>query len=373
MGTETGLAVRVQRAIEELRRGHGVVVENDLSRDVVYGLEVAPLESLLNNVAENNQELHLVITRERAVAVGHTPPPGVETMCYRWNSKDDIDWVKALALQAPANNLNGAAKDLFPGDAYLSCGVKLVKLAKLMPAMAVVRIPMDSTAEQNAISPGAQVWCSLDVSDINSYDALRAKGLTISARADIPLRGKIQSEFVVFRDQAGCDDYVAIVIAGEAQSDAPLVRLHSACFTGDLFGSLRCDCGSQLQQSIDAIANGGGGVLLYLAQEGRGIGLTNKLRAYAIQDHGFDTMEADGHLGFKPDERTYEAAARMLCELGMTRIRLLTNSPQKISALQREGIVVVDRVALTTIPNPHNTPYLKAKADKAGHWLEDVF
>jgi GTP cyclohydrolase II len=149
------------------------------------------------------------------------------------------------------------------------------------------------------------------------------------------------------------------------------VRLHSACLTGDLLGSLRCDCGDQLKTAVARIAGLGGGILLYLDQEGRSIGLANKLRAYSIQDTGVDTFDADHHLGFSADERSYDVAAAMLQRIGVARVRLLTNNPQKIEALREHGIDVVDRLPLISQPTAHNESYLRAKRERAGHLTDD--
>ena len=148
------------------------------------------------------------------------------------------------------------------------------------------------------------------------------------------------------------------------------VRLHSACLTGDLLGSLRCDCGEQLKTAVDRIAALGGGVLLYLDQEGRSIGLANKLRAYTIQDTGADTFDANHQLGFSADERSYDIAATMLQRLGVSSVRLLTNNPQKIDALREHGIDVTDRLPLVAEPNQHNEAYLRSKRERAGHLSE---
>ena len=162
-------------------------------------------------------------------------------------------------------------------------------------------------------------------------------------------------------------EHLAIVI-GEPDKEAPvLTRLHSECFTGDLLGSLRCDCGDQLQGAVKEITAAGTGVLLYLAQEGRGIGLVNKLRAYELQDRGFDTMDANEQLGFDADERVYLPAARILHLLGFDRVRLMTNNPGKVSALANCGIVVEERVAHAFPSNKHNETYLRTKAARGGH------
>jgi GTP cyclohydrolase II len=147
------------------------------------------------------------------------------------------------------------------------------------------------------------------------------------------------------------------------------VRAHSSCFTGDLLGSLRCDCGEQLQTAVKRLHEAGGGVLLYLAQEGRGIGLANKLRAYKLQDEGLDTVDADRHLGFSADERSYAIAAAMLKSLGYTRIRLLTNSPHKVRELRARGIDVAEIESLLAEPNAHNERYIRTKRDRAGHLI----
>jgi GTP cyclohydrolase II len=155
---------------------------------------------------------------------------------------------------------------------------------------------------------------------------------------------------------------------GELNPDVPaLIRLHSECFTGDLMGSLRCDCGNQLRGSINEMNKFGSGILLYLAQEGRGIGLVNKLRAYQLQDAGFDTVDANLQLGFDSDERNYLPAAQMLRLLGVTRVRLMTNNPLKVAALAQHNIEVVERVAHIFPSNEHNHGYLRTKATKSGH------
>jgi GTP cyclohydrolase II len=174
---------------------------------------------------------------------------------------------------------------------------------------------------------------------------------------------------IAFRPSDGGNEHLAILI-GDPDRQAPvLVRLHSECFTGDLLGSLRCDCGDQLRGAIAAIAAAGGGVLLYLAQEGRGIGLVNKLRAYELQDEGFDTIDANEQLGFDADERVYLPAAEMLRQLRFGQVRLLTNNPQKVAALERCGIAVVERVPHAFPANGHNERYLRTKATRSGHLL----
>jgi GTP cyclohydrolase II len=201
-----------------------------------------------------------------------------------------------------------------------------------------------------------------------------AEALQLTVRATVPLEGAEQAELAAFRPQDGGPEHYAVIIGAKgAPALSPpgpvLTRLHSECFTGDFLGSLKCDCGDQLRGAVQAIAKAGGGVLLYLAQEGRGIGLMNKLRAYRLQDEGFDTIEANQRLGFADDERLYDVAARMLKLLGYNKVRLLTNNPDKVRALEAAGIEVAERVPHTFPENAHNRDYLRVKAQKAGHLL----
>ncbi|UMA66604.1 GTP cyclohydrolase II [Roseivivax marinus] len=173
----------------------------------------------------------------------------------------------------------------------------------------------------------------------------------------------------VFRPADGSEEHYAIEI-GRPDRDAPvLARLHSACFTGDLLGSLKCDCGPQLNAALAQMGAEGAGLLLYLNQEGRGIGLANKMRAYALQDQGFDTVEANHRLGFEDDERDFRLGAAMLEALGVDKVRLLTNNPAKIARMEEEGIAVAERVPLRVGETRFNHHYLKTKAEKSGHLL----
>jgi GTP cyclohydrolase II len=207
--------------------------------------------------------------------------------------------------------------------------------------------------------------------EILGYHASVAASLRPVIEARLPLARAEEARVVAFRSEMGGVEHFAIII-GQPRTDQPvLARLHSECYTGDLLGSLRCDCGDQLHRAIEVMARAkDGGVLLYLAQEGRGIGLVNKLRAYVLQDRGFDTVEANEQLGFRSDERCYRPAAEMLSRLGFTKVRLMTNNPEKVAALVRYGIQVVQRVPLSLPPNTWNAAYLRTKAVRAGHLLD---
>ena len=198
--------------------------------------------------------------------------------------------------------------------------------------------------------------------------------LTLASRARLPVAAADQAEIIAFRSADDLREHVALVIGQQSADRAPLVRLHSECLTGDVLGSLKCDCGPQLDAALAAMAdeaeqNSGWGVLLYLRQEGRGIGLINKLRAYQLQDQGFDTVDANTRLGLPNEARDFPVAARMLELLGVRAIRLLTNNPAKVAALAAAGVVVAERVPHQLPANPHNARYLDTKRDRSGHLL----
>jgi GTP cyclohydrolase II len=211
---------------------------------------------------------------------------------------------------------------------------------------------------------------SLDA--VRERSDLTRRGLLRISESRLPLTDAENTSIILFRDEHSNSEHVAVVIGNPAPGAAVPVRLHSACLTGDVLGSLRCDCGEQLHTAVLRIAELGSGVLLYLDHEGRGIGLANKLRAYSIQDTGLDTLDADRHLGFSADERTYDVAAAMLKDIGVTRVEIMTNNPLKIDALREHGIDVVGRLPLVASTNAHNENYLRAKRERAGHLAEDT-
>ena len=271
-----------------------------------------------------------------------------------------VAWLRAIAdptfdlaepMKGPFVPLRG---DVPPGYA---ASVKLAKLAGLIPATIAKRVTK---------TPASVAAVSLD--DISGYDRESLETLENVIRAHVPLASAEQTELVAFRAKDGGPEHFAIVINAPSPCDPVLTRLHSECFTGDLLASLKCDCGVQLRGAVETISKAGGGILLYLAQEGRGIGLVNKLRAYRLQDQGFDTMEANERLGFESDERLYAIGAKMLSLLGYRSVRLLTNNPAKVEALEAAGIIVTERVPHRFPGNAHNREYLRAKA-KAGHLL----
>jgi GTP cyclohydrolase II len=257
----------------------------------------------------------------------------------------------------------GIAATAAGANSVMAAAVKLMKIARLLPAAMVAPL---TVADAAAWASANGRWL-VTQGAITGYDRAQAVDLRIVAEARVPLADAENTRIVSFRPHDGSAEHLAIVIGDIDTAKPVLTRLHSECFTGDLLGSLRCDCGEQLRGAIQAIAKEGAGVLLYLAQEGRGIGLVNKLRAYRLQDFGFDTLDANEQLGFDDDERVYLPAVQMLRQLGIGKVRLLTNNPAKLGALARHGIEVSERVAHVFPSNDHNRAYLLTKAKRSGH------
>jgi GTP cyclohydrolase II len=254
------------------------------------------------------------------------------------------------------------------GDCRARAAVMLCKFAQLLPAALLAPLPDPSPEAAERLAREHDLL-RVPARAVMDYPSSVAATLEPVSEARVPLRVAENARVVGFRPADGSAEQFAVVVGDPAAHQPALCRVHSECFTGDLLGSLRCDCGPQLQEALRLLGAAGHGVLLYLAHEGRGIGLVNKLRAYQLQDLGLDTVDANQHLGFEPDERTYRAAAVMLRQLGIERVRLLTNNPAKVEALTNEGISVVERIPHATAPNRHNLGYLTTKASRSGHLL----
>jgi GTP cyclohydrolase II len=276
-----------------------------------------------------------------------------------------------MRLSCGRDKVIGHAVDVRHASAAEASGLILAKLGRLLPAVVSITADPATNPTLRSLMESGALLTATSV-QIEAMAANTALELVHVSKGLVPLAHAEDAQVMLFRESNGFLEHVAIVIGGpETWPDAVPVRLHSACFTGDILGSLRCDCGEQLHGSLRAFAARGGGVLVYLAQEGRGIGLANKLRAYELQEEGLDTEEADGMLGFGADERRYDTAVAILQYLGLQRIQLLTNNPEKMRAVQEGGIVVLDRQPLYGTLNPHNARYVATKV-RAGHWLDDM-
>jgi GTP cyclohydrolase II len=362
--------VAVDRAAGELRRNGAVIIDDDRGAALAQAAETASADDVAALARTSRGNVSLALTAHRAsvlklVSAG----PGIVTLPVS-DGMDEaairylIDPTCAAAEGAPA------ALILRPeiGDSRARAAVMLAKLAHLLPAALLAPLA-DPGPEAVARLVAEHNLLRVPAYAIVHYLRDVATTLQPVSEARVPLGGAEDARVVGFRPADGSAEQFAILIGDPANHQPALCRVHSECFTGDLLGSLRCDCGPQLQEALRLLGAAGHGVLLYLAHEGRGIGLINKLRAYQLQDLGLDTVDANQHLGFDPDERTYRAAAVMLHHLGIERVRLLTNNPAKVEALGREGISVVERIPHATAPNRYNLGYLTTKASRSGHLL----
>lgn len=354
---------RVARARSDLRLGVPVVVRdgtgNGASAALALAAEAATAERLAALRALG--PVDLALTERRASTLKARAYDG-DLARVVLPADAGLPWVRATA--DPSADLDWPMKGPFltrrEGNAALHrAAILLCKQAHLLPAALVVPV--------TALTAGVPEGLTL----VEAAEA--ALGLTAEmeeiAAARVPLRVSEAGRVHVFRPRDGSEEHYAVEIGAPDRAAPVLCRLHSACFTGDVMGSLKCDCGPQLQAALEQIGQAGGGVLLYLNQEGRGIGLANKMRAYALQDQGFDTVEANHRLGFEDDERDFRIGANILREMGFSRVRLLTNNPRKVAMMQGCGLDVVERVPLRVGRTRFNAGYLDTKAAKSGHLL----
>jgi GTP cyclohydrolase II len=351
-------AVACERAVAELRAGRPVRLgASDGRQLVVLALDCATPASYAAFAASAGQQHQLLITAERAAVLGdrrghslRLPLAGIAH-----------DALPALAWLRPGTAPEALLAQAQAGQPDLDeAAVELAWLALLLPALVVLPLAQDL--------PGWRDAYLLPIERLQQAPA--GDHYELVARTPVPLREIGWSEFVVFRGGIAQRDQVAIVVGKPDVADVVPVRVHSSCLTGDLFGSLKCDCGDQLRQGLAAIKAKGGGVLLYLDQEGRGTGIAAKMRAYGYQHEGLDTIDADAQLGFGADGRRYDAAVAMLKGLGIERIELLSNNPSKAARLSAAGIEVVQCTAVTGQVTCENEHYLRTKAARAGHHLD---
>jgi GTP cyclohydrolase II len=350
--------IETERALAEARAGRPVTLVENGSAALVAPAESIepPLAADLERLARGGARLALPAARLRRLGLLDRRQAGAVAL-----PRIDVERVGQLALGLDAK----LDAPVAPADGLDLAALELSALALLLPPMIVV-----------PLEPGARpaFVAALDVADLAAFRAARARALRLVSRAPVPLEGPdrrvVRTEFVVFRGGEGMRDQVAIVVGEPDLSQPVAVRLHSACLTGDLFGSLKCDCGDQLRSTVRWMADNGGGMLLYLDQEGRGNGIANKMRAYGLQARGHDTYDADEILGFEQDQRHFDFAAEMLKLLGVSRVRVMTNNPVKIAALRQAGLDVVGDERVIGRPSTHNVAYLASKRDRAGHMID---
>jgi GTP cyclohydrolase II len=344
---------RVALAIDALRHGWAITLDGMtlLPAETGFGDGVRARTMLISAA----RAVTLKLANQREAAVPEAP------VLIRAAEPFDLELGRAVA--DPALDLAYPMKGPFAAEHIddLGAATAAMELARLAGVLPAFLVDPGAVGEAQAVAAGdLDTWKSPD-------------NLKIAARAKLPVEACEDAEIVAFRSADDLREHVALVIGQQTGDRAPLVRLHSECLTGDVLGSLKCDCGPQLDAALTAMTEeakrGGWGVLLYLRQEGRGIGLINKLRAYRLQDFGFDTVDANNRLGLPTEARDFPVAARMLALLGVSGVRLMTNNPAKVAALEGAGVTVAERVPHHLPHNPHNVRYLATKRDRAGHLL----
>lgn len=351
---------RINRARADLRLGVPVILSDGPEQAILVAAEVLT-PARLNAMRELSQGMVLAITQRRAETLKARAYDG-DLARVLVPDEADCRWLRAVA--DPADDLRvpmkGPLQTLRDGNPHLArVGLALVKSAQLLPAAILLTVPL-----------GMHLTDLTEVhADVLAQELARESELAPVISARLPMEAAKAGRVHVFRPEDGGVEHYVIEI-GQPDRKAPvLARLHSACFTGDVLGSLKCDCGPQLRAALMRMGQEGAGVLLYLNQEGRGIGLANKMRAYSLQDQGFDTVEANHRLGFEDDERDFRVGAGLLRKMGFAEVKLLTNNPRKVAMLDSHGVHVAERVPLHVGENDENRAYLATKALKSGHLL----
>ena len=353
------------RLRSDLRLGRPIMIKNEKNTSLILAIETLKKITLSKLRNAYIKSCHLAITARRAETLNATP---YDEDIARVKIANDVSYDWLLSTANPALDLEHPLKGPFVtlrnGETKISrASINLCKKAQLLPATLVVNLSKKEANEFEASGILSQD-CQQILDQIQHSSILHE-----ASSANLPLRGISKSRVYVFRDNAGFSEHYAIEIGNPIKDNPLLVRIHSACFTGDVIGSLKCDCGDQLNEALAILSKNGSGLLIYLNQEGRGIGLANKMRAYELQNQGFDTVEANHRLGFEDEERDLKIAAQIIKKLGFHNIRLLTNNPKKITSMSDMGITVEERLNLLTKPTKENRHYLSTKASKSGHLI----
>ncbi|MBT6122097.1 MAG: GTP cyclohydrolase II [Candidatus Puniceispirillum sp.] len=372
--------LKVDRACAELRRGGAVVVRLPSGEAAIFkAVEIAHDHDFLELKTLAGSDTLLALTANRMSSLGHSIRQNKPCATLS-SATHTAARAFEMALGKPAADDAYDAYTVIPEKAgsLADNATRLLRVAKLIPAALMARLRFRDIAMQDRWALENNLLI-VEARDIDQYNEDAAASLRETTRAKVPLALAEDAEIIMFRAAAGGEEHFAVLIGDPLGNDTgkdtgedhvPLVRLHSQCVTGDVLGSLKCDCGDQLKATLAMMSREGNGVLVYLAQEGRDIGLLNKMRAYALQDGGLDTVDANHMLGFDTDERGFLPAAKILQALGINKMRLITNNPDKIAQMQAQGFNISERVPLNISENPFNADYLKTKKTRTGHMID---
>ena len=368
------LTLKIERAISELRRGGKIVISDPNSR---YSVLLVASELIQKDTVQELSERavsrpNIILSNNRCNAIG------IKITDQSCSILIDKDWSlhDILSLCMPLTGhkipiINGVIAE--SNESIVFYCLLILRQSRLLPAGLMSSV-------SNVAPENINQWAfnnnliHINISDIKYYEQNTAESLVMSVKAKVPIAETENCEIIIFRPKDGGDEHFCLVFGKTRQIDTEfehdtLVRVHSQCITRDVLDSLKCDCGQQLKQSIKIMAEANEGVLIYLAQEGRDIGLLNKLRAYSLQETGMDTVEANEDLGFNDDERLYYPVKEMLSQLKITKVKLITNNPRKVENLTKLGINVTERIPIKINPNKYNKKYLDTKSKKSGHIL----
>jgi len=346
--------VGIARGLAEFRSGRPVVfrAKHSIIAMPIDGCDASRLNSFSRLSGTTPPSLGITGQRARAIGIKTDMALSVDLKSY-----PTIDEILSIAMHTSISQ----TLETRPAEAAVVAAIELAKLSNRLPSVITLRFERTT---------GPKGLIQVEASDVAKFAGYLARSLKIDAFSTIPLDGASAARLIVFRDAVG-GNQTAVILGQPDFSQPVFVRVHSSCLTGDVFGSRRCDCGDQLKLALSRMRNCGG-VILYLKQEGRGLGLVNKIRAYKLQEKGFDTFDANMLLGFEDDERDYQVAGRMLQLLGCTRVVLLSNNPSKFAALSRVGIKVYGNIPIQAPVTASNLRYLTTLAKRAGHYLEFV-
>ena len=370
----TTLTLKMKRAISELRSGGQIVISDNIFGTSVLLMSAELIEkesvSKLSDLALSRPNIILSNNRCNAIGIEVSNQPCSILIENNWTTNDILSLCMPLTGHK-IPTINGVISE--NNTSIISYCLLILRQSRLLPAglMSIISNVAPENIKQWTFKNN---FIHVDVNDIKSYEQRSAESLVMAVRAKVPIAETENCEVIIFRPQDGGDEHFCLVfgktreIQNEFKNET-LVRVHSQCITGDILDSLKCDCGQQLKQSIKIMAKADEGVLIYLAQEGRDIGLLNKLRAYSLQEIGMDTVEANQDLGFNDDERLYYPAKQILSQLKINKVKLITNNPKKVEHLKKLGINVTKRIPIKINPNKYNENYLNTKSKKSGHIL----